>query len=64
MSPEEIKANEAAITKEKEDENKIVNLGKNGRTNIDRIKKKLSNEKVKLEQSPQSQSFLVTKLDQ
>jgi hypothetical protein len=64
VSPEEIKANEAAITKEKEDENKIVNLGKNGRTNIDRINKKLSNEKVKLEQSPQSQSFLVTKLDQ
>lgn len=64
VTPEELKANEAANSKEKEDENKIVNLGKNGRTNIDRINKKISNEKVKLEQSPQSQSFISTKLDQ
>merc|ERR1712086_1107792 len=64
VTPEELKANEVANAKEKEDENKIVNLGKNEHTNLDRINRKISNEKVKPEQSPESQSFISTKLDQ
>lgn len=62
VTPEEIKTNESKV---KEDENKVVNLGKNGRTNIDRINKKISNEKVKkLDQTPQSSSFLSTQHDE
>ena len=58
MPKEEVKQNEADAAKAKE-EKKDVNLGKNGRTNIDRINQKIDSKKLKLdEQTSQAQSFV------
>lgn len=64
MTPQDVKESEAATAKAKEDASKVVNLGKNGQTNIDRITTKIDKQKIKLDQTVEGHSFVQSQLDQ
>ena len=54
QTAEDLENKDAMNRKEKEDEAKVVNMGRNDKTNLDRINQRVSAEKIKLQQGLQS----------
>lgn len=48
LTTEDLQSKDAMNKKEKEDEVKVVNMGRSDKTNLDRINHKISSEKIKL----------------